>query len=76
MKDSEQKNRIYFSDNKLHFIDTPIHSQVTIYNISGVSLKTFKLESSQVPVQLPFGVYVVTTESKGESYAQKIIVAK
>ena len=75
MKDSEQSSRIYYSENKLHFIDTPIHSQVTIYNISGVALKSVKLESSQISVQLPFGVYVVTTESKGKSYAQKIIVA-
>ncbi len=73
---SVQRNRIYFSGNSLHFEDTPIHSQVTIYNISGVALKTFTLQSSQVPVQLPVGVYVVTTESKSGFYGQKIIVTK
>ncbi len=73
---SEQRNRIYFSGNTLHFNDTPIHSQVTIYNISGVALKSFKLESSQIPVQLPFGVYVVTTESEGNFYAQKIFITQ
>ena len=73
---SEQKNRIYFSDKHLHFIDIPMHSQVTIYNISGVAVKSFRLESSQVPVQLPFGIYVVTTESGSDFNAQKIIITR
>ncbi len=72
----EQRNRIYFSGNHLHFIDTPMHSKVTIYNISGVALKSFKLNSSTVPVQLPFGVYVVTTESGSDFYVQKIIISQ
>jgi hypothetical protein len=71
-----QRNRIYFSGNNLHFIDTPMHSKVTIYSISGVAVKSFRLESSQVAVQLPFGVYVVTTESGGDFNAQKVIITQ
>ena len=75
-RDTEQRNRIYFSGNHLHFIDTPMHSHVTIYNISGVAVKSFRLESSRVPVQLPFGVYVITTESGSDFLAQKIIITQ
>lgn len=73
---SEQRNRIYFSGNHLHFVDTPIQSQVTIFNISGMAIKSFKLESPQVPVQLPFGVYFVTTKSGSNFYAEKIIITQ
>ncbi len=73
---AEQRNRIYFSGNHLHFTDTPMHSQVTIYNISGVALQSFKLESTRVPVQLPLGVYVVTTQLGREFNAQKIIITQ
>ncbi len=73
---SEQKSRIYFSGNHLHFIDTPMHSLVKIYNISGVAVKSFRLESSEVAVQLPFGVYVVTTRSGSDFNAQKIIITQ
>ncbi len=72
----EQRTQIHFSGNNLHFINTPMHSQVTIYNISGVALKSFRLESSQVPVQLPFGVYVVTTESGSDFHVQKVIITQ
>jgi hypothetical protein len=76
VRTSEQKNRIYYSGNNLHFIDTPMHSEVTIYNISGVGVKSFRLESPQVAVQLPFGVYVVTTRSGSDFNAQKIIITQ
>jgi hypothetical protein len=71
-----KKNRIYFSGNNLHFTDTPVHSRVTIYSISGVVLNSFKLENPRVYVQLPFGVYVITTESGGDFHAQKVIITQ
>jgi hypothetical protein len=73
---TEQRNRIYFYGNNLHFIDTPMHSKVTIYSISGVAVKSFRLESSQVPVQLPLGVYVITTESGSDFCTQKVIITQ
>jgi len=75
-RSSEQVNKIFFSGSNLHFVDIPMHSQVTIYNISGVAVKSFELESFQVSVQLPFGVYMVTTESGSEFNAQKIIITQ
>jgi hypothetical protein len=73
---TEQRNRIHFSGNHLHFIDTPMHSQVTIYNISGIALQSFRLESTRVSVQLPLGVYVITTQSGSDVNAQKIIITQ
>jgi len=73
---AEKRNRIYFSGNHLHFTDTPMHSQITIYNISGVALQSFTLNSERVPVQLPLGVYVVTARMGSDFNAQKVIITK
>jgi hypothetical protein len=74
--ETELKKRIYFSGNSLHFSDTPLYSRVTVYNISGVAIRSFRFNGSQVPVQLPFGIYVVTTESEKDFYAQKVFITQ
>lgn len=72
----EKESRIFVANNTLNFMNTPLHSEVTIYTVSGVAVKTFQLESFRVPVNLTNGVYLVRVKSGNEFYSQKIVITK
>jgi hypothetical protein len=68
-------NRIYVENNVLNFKNFASNTDVVIYNISGTAINSFKLYSNRIPVNLPAGVYIVTTKSEKDVYSQKIVVA-
>jgi hypothetical protein len=72
----KNENRIFVDINTLNFTDTPLHSQVTIYSVSGMKMNSFQLERNSIPIRLTNGIYIVTTELGNKFYSQKIVVAK
>lgn len=69
-------NRIYVENNVLNFKDFETNSEVVIYTIAGSAIKSFKLNSNRVPVNLPSGVYIVSTKSERSIYSQKIVIGR
>ncbi len=67
--------QIFVENNVLNFRNVPLNSDVTIFSISGMEVKSFKLTNNRVSVNLPGGVYVVTTKSSAGNYAQKILLS-
>lgn len=70
----KKENRITFTNQTLNFINIPLQSEVRIYNVAGVALKTFHLGEMQVPVHLKDGVYLITVTSGKELYSQKVLI--
>jgi hypothetical protein len=70
----KQNNRIFFDHNVLNFKDFTFGSVVDIYDISGRLMKSFKLNSSWVAVDLPDGIFIVATRSHNSVYSQKIVI--
>lgn len=68
--------RIYVENNVMNFKDFTTNSVVTIYNITGSVIKSFKLYSNRFPVNLPTGIYIVATKSEGTTYSQKIVIGR
>jgi hypothetical protein len=69
-----KENRIFVVNKTLNFVNSPLHSKITIYTITGVSLKTFQLEKSQVPLALSPGIYLVTIKSGNDFFSQKVAI--
>jgi hypothetical protein len=69
-------NRIYFSNNTLHFRDFELNSKVIIYNVTGKAIQSFQLDKNRVSVNLPAGIYIVSTCSDKSIYSQKIITGR
>ena len=67
-------NRIYVENNVLNFKNFASNTDVVIYNISGTAINSFKLYSNRIPVNLPAGVYIVSTKSEKDVYSQKIFL--
>lgn len=66
--------RITVANQILRFINIPVHSEITIYNVTGAVMKAFLLEDYQVPVRLKTGIYLITVSSGRELYSQKIVI--
>jgi hypothetical protein len=69
-------NRIFIENNVLNFKNFPTGSDVVIYTVTGTATKSFKLYSNRVPVNLPAGIYIVTTKSERSVYSQKIVIGR
>tara|TARA_R110002050_G_scaffold172142_2_gene304418 strand:+ start:11623 stop:14175 length:2553 start_codon:yes stop_codon:yes gene_type:complete len=69
---TKNENRVFFANRALNFVDLPLHSEVTIYTISGVAAGTFQLNSNRIPIRLPSGIYLVSVRSKNNIYTQKV----
>jgi hypothetical protein len=69
-------NRIFIENNVLNFKNFPAGSDVVIYTVTGTAIKSFKLYSNRVPVNLPAGIYIVTTKSERSVYSQKIVIGR
>lgn len=69
---TKKENRVFFANRALNFVDLPLHSEVTIYTISGVAAGTFQLNSNRIPICLPSGIYLVSVRSKNNIYTQKV----
>lgn len=70
----KNENRITVVNQTLRFINFPLHSDITIYSVTGAALKTFHLEDSLAPVQLKTGVYLITVTSGNQFYSQKVVM--
>ena len=70
-------NRILVENNSvLNFRDFTPNSEVVIYSITGTAIKSFSLYSNRVSVNLPAGVYIVSTRSEKSAYSQKIVIGR
>jgi hypothetical protein len=69
-------NRIYVENNVLNFKDFASNTDVVIYSITGTAIKSFKINSNRVPVNLPTGIYIVATKSERSIYSQKIVIGR
>ena len=73
-KNQKSTNLIYVEKNVLNFRDLHLHSDVVIFNVAGMAIKSFKLTTNRVSVNLPEGIYIVATKYGNEVYSQKIVV--
>nr|MBD3621040.1 T9SS type A sorting domain-containing protein [Sunxiuqinia sp.] len=73
---TKKGNRVFFANSALNFVDTPLHSEVTIYTISGVAVEKIQLNSNRIPIRLPNGIYLVSVSSKNKIYTQKVPIFK
>jgi hypothetical protein len=62
--------------NVMNFKDFDSSTDVVIYNITGTAIKSFKLYSNRIPVNLPAGVYIVATTSERSIYSQKFVIGR
>lgn len=67
-------NKIYAYRNVLNFKDINYGADVVIYDITGRKVKSFKLNSNRVSVNLHNGIYIVSTKSENGVYSQKILI--
>lgn len=68
------KNRIVVENKVLNFHNFRNGTDVIIYDILGRQMKSFRLNSNRVNVELPQGIYVITAQSDANIYSQKIVV--
>lgn len=71
-----KKSWFFVSNNVLNFKNTPLNSEVVIYSILGVPIKSFQLRNTTVPVQLSNGVYIVAVKSGNAYYSEKIVLSE
>ncbi|MCK7529577.1 MAG: T9SS type A sorting domain-containing protein [Marinilabiliales bacterium] len=70
-----EKNQYLFTRNQtLVFNADALNSNVKIYDISGKLLSDFILVSTEVPVNMGKGIYIVKVSNKQGVYSQKIIL--
>jgi hypothetical protein len=67
-------NRIFVTSNTLNFKDFEPNTEVAIYTITGSKIQSFRLHSYSVPIDLPTGVYIVSTRSVKSVYSQKFVI--
>jgi len=72
-----KNNKQIFVENKvLNFKNFDFETEVVIYDISGKAMKSFKLNTNRVNVNLPQGIYIVAASSIESVYSQKIVIAR
>jgi hypothetical protein len=72
---NKEKIQFVFSTNKtLVFNDAALNSIVKIYDISGRLLSDFVLGSTEVPINLRQGIYIIMLINKQGEFSQKIIL--
>ena len=69
-------NRILVENNVLNFKDFASNSDVVIYSITGTAIKSFKINSIRVPINLPSGIYIVAIKSERSIYSQKVVIGR
>jgi len=67
-------NRITVANQILNFGDIPLHSEVTIYTVTGAAIKSFHLKNPHVPVHLKTGIYLITVSTGSEFLSQKVVM--
>ncbi|NOR75123.1 MAG: T9SS type A sorting domain-containing protein, partial [Draconibacterium sp.] len=70
-----KNNKQIFIENKvLNFKNFSFGTDVVIYNIAGRTMKSFRLNTNRVKVDLPNGIFIVSTRSDNTVYSQKIVI--
>lgn len=70
----KKTNRIIVENKVLKFKGFNPGSDVVIYDISGRAMKSFQLNTNRVTVDLPIGIFIVSTKSDNTVYSQKIVI--
>ncbi len=68
--------QIFINNKVLNFKNFSFGTDVVIYDILGKVMKSFKLNTNRVNVNLPLGIYIVATKSAESVYSQKIVIGR
>ncbi len=70
----KKDNRIFVDNNELYFKDFEPGADVNIFDISGKIMKSLRLKTNRVTVDLPNGIFIITIRSSNTVYSQKIVI--
>ena len=71
-KNKKKEQRIGVERNVLDFRDFKQGAEILVHDITGRAIKSFRLTSNRVKMDLPDGVYIVAVKSTNEAYTQKV----
>jgi len=70
----KKEHRIGVERNILNFRDFKPGAEITIHDITGRAIQSFRLASSRVKIDAPNGIYIVAVKSNNAFYTQKVVL--
>jgi hypothetical protein len=73
-KQTRSFNRILVEGQVLNFTNFNPGTHVSIFDISGRSISSFKLKTNRIDLDFPKGIYIITTKADEGVYSQKVFL--